>query len=102
MNEARPHHPGKGLLVFSPVGRIISGFNFREPLHADGMDLTDPVLELSPVDIFHYLAIPENPFQSDELTLLESLGELRQIPPGIDAVPLGAVLAVALVALQLS
>ncbi len=66
------------------------------------MDLCNSVLELRSFDIFHYLAIPENSFQGDELTLLESLGELRQIPPGIDAVPLGAVLAVALVALQLS
>ena len=64
--------------------------NFRKPLHADGMDLSDPVLEGDPVDLILYLAIAENAFEGDELPLLESFGELREIPPGIDAVPLGA------------
>ena len=54
------------------------------------MDLGDPVLEGSPVDLILYLAIPENAFQGDELPLLESLGELREIPPGEDAMPFGA------------
>jgi hypothetical protein len=63
------------------------------------VDLGDPVLEGGPIDLILYLAIPENAFQGDELPLLESLGELREIPPGEDAVPLGAVLVFALVVL---
>jgi hypothetical protein len=35
-------------------------------------------------------AIAEGAFERDELPLLERFGELREIPPGIDAVPLGA------------
>ena len=37
------------------------------------------MLELSAFDIFHYLAIPENSFQGDELPFLESFGEFREI-----------------------
>jgi hypothetical protein len=84
------HHRGLRLLVVSSVRRIIGGFNSLEPLHADGVDLGDLVLEGGPFDLIFYLAIPENAFQGDELPLLESLGELREIPPGIDAVPFGA------------
>ena len=57
------------------------------------------MLELSPFDIFYDLAIPQNSFQGDELPLLEGLGELGEIPPGIDAMPFGAVLVVAFVVL---
>jgi hypothetical protein len=32
------------LLVVGSVRRIIGGLDFREPLHADGVDLCDPVL----------------------------------------------------------
>jgi hypothetical protein len=85
-------HPWSGrLLVVGSVRRIIGGFDFRKPLHADGVDLGDPVLEADAFDVILYLAIPENAFQGDELPLLEGLGELREIPPGIDAVPLGAI-----------
>ena len=78
---------------------IIGGLYFREPLHADGVDLSDPVLERHALDLILDLAVPENAFQGDELPFLESLGELREIPPGKDAVPLGAALVVALVVL---
>jgi hypothetical protein len=56
------------------------------------MDLGDPVLEGGSLDLILilYLPIPENAFQSDELPLLESLGELGEIRPGIDAMPFGA------------
>jgi hypothetical protein len=50
----------------------------------------DPVLEGRPFDLILYLAIPENAFKSDELALLEGLGEFREISPGEDAVPFGA------------
>src|ERR1700727_2234608 len=90
---------GRRLLVVCSVRWIIGGFNFREPLHADGVDLCDPVLEDGPFDIILYLAISENAFQGDELPLLESLGELREIPPGEDAMPFGAGFVVALVVL---
>ncbi|RZU35670.1 hypothetical protein BDD14_5758 [Edaphobacter modestus] len=93
------HPPWPTLLVVGSVRRVIGGFNFREPLHADGVDLGDPVFEGGPIDLILYLAIPENAFQGDELPLLESLGELREIPPGIDAVPLGAGLVFAFVVL---
>jgi hypothetical protein len=53
------------------------------------MDLGDPVLEGCPLDFILYLAIPEGSFKGDELPLLESLGELREIPPGIDTMPFG-------------
>jgi len=63
------------------------------------VDLGDPVFERDPFDLILYFAIAENAFQGDELPLLESLGEFREIPPGIDAVPFGVVLVVALVVL---
>jgi hypothetical protein len=85
-------HPPKSrrLLVIGSVSWIVSGLDLREPLHADGVDLGDPVLEGGSFDVILYLAIPENAFQGDELPLLESLGELREIPPCKDAVPFGA------------
>jgi hypothetical protein len=61
------------------------------------VDLGDPVLEGDAFDLILYLAIPEDAFQANELPLPEGLGEVREIPPGIDAVPFGAVLVVALV-----
>jgi hypothetical protein len=61
------------------------------------MDLSDPVLELRSFDFIFDLAIPKNSFQGDELPLLKSLGEPGEISPGIDAMPFGAVLVVALV-----
>src|SRR5271156_5798489 len=36
------------------------------------------------------LAIPQGAFKGDELPLLESFGELREISPGEDAMPFGA------------
>jgi len=48
------------------------------------------VLEGGPFDFILDLAIPENSFQGDELPLLESLGELREIPRGKDAMSFGA------------
>ena len=55
-------HPPKSrrLLVVGSVSWIISGLELREPLHADGVDLGDPVLEGGPFDLILYLAIPEN------------------------------------------
>jgi hypothetical protein len=40
-------HPPKSLrlLVDGSVSWIISGLDLREPLHAGGVDLSDPVLE---------------------------------------------------------
>ena len=54
------------------------------------MDLGDPVLEGCPCDLILDLAIPEDAFKGDELPLLESLGELREIPPGINPMPFSA------------
>ena len=87
------------LLVAGSVCWIISGFDLREPLHADGVDFGDPVLERGALDLILDLAIPQGAFKGDELPLLESLGELREIPPGIDAVPFGAGFVVAFVVL---
>jgi hypothetical protein len=63
------------------------------------MDLCDPVLEGSALDLILDLAIPQSAFKSDELPLLERLGELREIAPRIDAMPFGAVLVIPLVVL---
>ena len=63
------------------------------------MDFGDPVLEPSALDVILYLAIPENAFQGDELPLLESFGELGEIPPGKHAVPFGACFVLAFVVL---
>jgi hypothetical protein len=92
-------HPDRRLLIVGSVRRIISGFDFREPLHADGVDLYDPVLEGDALDFIFHLAIPEDAFQGNGLLLLEGFDELREIPPGIDAVPFGAVFVVTLVVL---
>jgi len=48
------------------------------------------VLERGALNLIFDLAIPQGAFKGDELPLLEGLGELREIPPGIDAVPFGA------------
>ena len=61
-----------------------------EPLHAFGMDLSDAVLERLPFDVFGDLAMPQCPFEGDELPFLESPGELREIAPGVNAMPFGA------------
>ena len=63
------------------------------------MDLSDPVLEGCTLDVIFDVAILESSFERNELPFLEGLGELREIPPGIDAVPLGAGLVFALVVL---
>ena len=70
------------LLVVGSVRRIIGGLYFREPLHADGVDLGDLVFEGSALDLILDLAITQDAFKGDELPLLEGLGELREIPPG--------------------
>src|ERR1700727_3299414 len=53
---------------------------------------------MSPNPIF-CLAILQGAFKGDELALLERFGELREIPPGIDAMPLGPGFVVAFVVL---
>ncbi len=78
------------LLVLGSVCWIICCFDFREPLHADGMDFSYAVFEGSALNLILDLAITEVAFQGDELPFLKSLGELRETPPGIDAVPFGA------------
>jgi hypothetical protein len=76
MRLSLSHPPeSRRLLVVGSVRRIIGGFNFREPLHADGVDLGDTVLKGCSVGLILYLAIPENTFQGDELPFLESPGE---------------------------
>ena len=56
-------------------------------------------LNVRALNVIFDLAIPQSSFEGDELPLLEGLGELREIPPGIDAVPFGAGLVVAFVVL---
>jgi hypothetical protein len=68
------------LLVVGSVRRIISRLYLREPLHADGVDLSDLVFEGSAFDLILDLSITQGAFKSDELPLLESLGELGEIP----------------------
>jgi hypothetical protein len=57
------------------------------------------VFERSALNLIFDLAIPQSAFKSDELPLLESFGELREIPPGIDTMPVGPGLVVAFVVL---
>ena len=57
------------------------------------------MLERRALNLILDLAITKGAFKVDELPLLESLGELREIPPGIDAVPFGAGFVVAFVVL---
>jgi hypothetical protein len=100
MRLSLSHPPeSRRLFVAGSVCWIISGLDLREPLHADGVDLRDPVLERGALNLIFDLAIPQCAFKGDELPLLESLGELREIPPGKDAVPFGAGFVVAFVVL---
>src|SRR5271154_1842236 len=100
MRLSSSHPPeSRRLLVAGSVCWIISGLDLREPLHGDGVDLRDPVLERGAFDLILDLAIPQGAFKSDELPLLESLGEFREIPPGKDAVPFGAGFVLAFVVL---
>jgi hypothetical protein len=103
MRLSLSHPPeSRRLFVAGAVCWIISGLDLREPLHAGGVDLSNPVLERGALNLILYLAIPENAFQGDELPLLEGPGELREIPPGIDAMPFGAGFVFALVVLPAS
>ena len=45
------------------------------------------MLERGAVNLILDLAIMQDAFKCDELPLPEGPGELREIPPGIDAVP---------------
>jgi hypothetical protein len=92
----RPALKVKRLFAARSVCGIIRGFYFGEPLHGGGVNLGDLVLEADPFDFLLYFTIPEEAFHGDELAFLESLGELGEIPPCIDAVPFGAVLVPAL------
>src|SRR5580704_7073495 len=57
------------------------------------------MFEPSALHLIFDLAIPQGTFDCDELSPLESPGELRKIAPGIDAVPFGAGFVVAFVVL---
>jgi hypothetical protein len=63
------------------------------------MDLGDPVLEPSALDVILNLAITQSAFKSHQLPLLKGLGEFGEIAPGKDAVPFGAGFVLALVVL---
>src|ERR1700733_8489932 len=100
MRPSLSHPPeSRRLLLAGSVCWIVGGFDLREPLHAGSVDFCDPVLEGGALDLVLDLAIPQGSVKSDELPFLESLGELREIPPGIDAVPLGAGFVLAFVVL---
>jgi hypothetical protein len=53
---------------------VISGFDLREPLHADGVDFCDPMLERGAITLILDLVILQSAFKGDELPLLESFG----------------------------
>ncbi len=93
-------HLSRRLLVAGSICWIVCGLDLREPLQAGGVDLGDPVLEPGALDVVFDIAIPQSAFKDDELSLREGLGELREIAPGVDAVPFGAGLVVALVILS--
>ncbi|AXC16375.1 hypothetical protein ACPOL_7185 (plasmid) [Acidisarcina polymorpha] len=54
------------------------------------MDFGDPVLDGRALDFVFDVAITQRPFEGDGLALLESLREVGEIAPGIDAEPFGA------------
>jgi hypothetical protein len=83
----------------APSEGIVRGFDLREPLHTGGMDLSDPVLDCEPVDVFFVLAITESSFERDKLALLERPGKLGEIAPGEDAMPFGPDFVVAFIVL---
>ena len=89
VDETSLSHPpeSRQLLVVGSVCWIIRGLDLREPLHAGGMNFGDTVLEGSALHFVLDFAIPEGAFKRDELSLLESSGELRETSPGKDAMP---------------
>ena len=100
MRLSLSHPPeSRRLLVAGSVCWIISGLDLGEPLHAGGMDFGYAVFERSALNLIFDLAIPQSAFKGDELPLLERFGELREIPPGKDAMPFGPGFVVAFVVL---
>src|SRR5260370_34856997 len=76
MSLSLSHPPeSRRLFVAGSVGWIISGLDLREPLHAGGVNFGDPVLEVGALDVLLNLAIFQGALQSDDLPLLEGLGE---------------------------
>ena len=67
---------GELSFVARAIRRIIGGLDLGEPLHADGMDLRDAVLEGLALDVVGDLAVAKRPFARDKLPLLESPQEL--------------------------
>jgi hypothetical protein len=63
------------------------------------VDFGYAVFERAALNLIFDFAIPQGAFESDELPLLEGLGELREIPPGKDAMSFGTGFVVALVVL---
>src|ERR1035438_4524565 len=61
------------------------------------VNLGDGVLERLALDIFLDHPVLDLPLQADELALLERLGGVGEIAPGVDAVPFGAGFVFALV-----
>jgi hypothetical protein len=78
--KSSPHPRSWRLLVAGSVCWIISGLDLRKPLHAGGMDFGNAVFERGALNLIFDLAIPQNPFKSDELSFQERLGEPREIP----------------------
>src|ERR1700733_13989077 len=77
------------------VGRIVRGFDFREPLHTRRVNLGDAVLERITLNLLRDLAILNFSLKGDELPLLKRLGEVGEIAPGVHAMPLSAVFVIA-------
>ena len=63
------------------------------------MDLGDAMLHRGAVDFLGVLTIPNLAINADELALLESLRKAREVAPGVDPVPFGTALVVALLVL---
>jgi hypothetical protein len=51
------------LLIAGSVCWIIHGLDLREPLHADGVDLRDPMLERGALELIFDLATPQGAFK---------------------------------------
>ena len=94
-----PFLTAERLFIAGLVCGIVKCLDLRETLEDGGVNLGDPVLDWCALDVIFDFAVAKGPFEGDELALLESLGKLGEIAPGIDAMPFGPGFVIALIVL---
>jgi hypothetical protein len=91
---------GRRLLVVGSIRGIVSGLDLREGRFMLMAWISEiRCLKVVPLTSSSTSRYRKGAFKGDELPLLESPGELREIPPGEDTMPFGAVFVVAFVVL---